>query len=109
MTRESLLAIQPVWARKLVQHTYFEAIDNVLEPISKKELSYIVSDGSAKAKHMTFGWIITTTKGQQFASGQGNCAGRPSSLCGEASGNCSTYLRSHKMNAYVTINIPLTS
>ena len=41
---------------------------------------------------MTFGWIISTTKGQRLASGHGSCAGRPSSLWAEASGMLSSSL-----------------
>ena len=86
MTWEPVIEVQPIWAQKLLRHIYFEAIDNILEPIFNKESLYIVSYGSAKAKQMAFGWIISTTKGQQLASGHGSCAGRPSSLRGEASG-----------------------
>ena len=60
MTWESaVLAAQPKWTQKILQHIYIETIDNKLEPISNKESLYIVSDGSAKARQMTFGWIIS--------------------------------------------------
>ena len=80
MIWESVLEAQSIWARKLLKHTCFDAIDTVLEPISKKNPGtfFLMVQPSAR-------WIISTTKGQRLASCQGSCAGRPSSLCGEAS------------------------
>ena len=89
---ELVLAEQPIWAQKLLRRVYFEAIAHILDPISNKESLYVVSDGSAAAKQMTFGWIISTTKGQRLASSHGSCAGRPSSLLAKASGMLSSSL-----------------
>ena len=45
-----------------------------------------VSDGSVRAKHMTFGWILADDRGQVITQGYGPINGRPSRLRSEAAG-----------------------
>mmetsp|Transcript_21360 Transcript_21360/g.48164 ORF Transcript_21360/g.48164 Transcript_21360/m.48164 type:complete len:307 (-) Transcript_21360:187-1107(-) len=64
----------------------------ILKSIATNVPLYVISDSSATEKRMTFGWILSTTKGQRLASSHGSCAGRPSSLQAEASGILSSSL-----------------
>ena len=70
----------------LLDHIYFDNVTDVVDQISASKLIFIVSDGSAKFRPMTFGWVLCTNKGTRLVEGHGSCPGRPSSLRDEACG-----------------------
>ena len=61
-------------------------IIDVIIQIEKRKHLIAVSDGSVKAKHMTFRWILADDRGQVITQGYGPTNGRPSSLRSEAAG-----------------------
>ena len=62
-----MLAAQPKWAQKLLPHIYFEAIDNILEPIFNKVLSGIIVDEYLQCNKLVINDYETTV--QRLLSG----------------------------------------
>lgn len=81
----ALIQQQPPWIQQLVTSVKYDDLYTVITAIATKNL-IAVSDGSAKTTNMTYGWILSTTKGQRIAKGNGPCNGRPSSMRSKAAG-----------------------
>ena len=78
---------QPDWKSSFMKGiTLKEPIPDIIDAIIQSDFIYAVSDGSAKGNQMTYGWVMYTSTKKILATGQGPCAGRPSSMRGEAGG-----------------------
>ena len=89
---ESMLNLQPGWIQKLMGRIRYSHISDIVDYIAKEEYLIVVSDGSVRQNHMTFGWLLSTPAGTRIAEGSGPCNGRPSSLRSEAAGMLSASL-----------------
>ena len=84
---------QPDWKSSFMKGiTLKEPIPDIIDAIIQSDFIYVVSDGSAKGNQMTYGWVMYTSNKNILATGQGPCAGRPSSMRGEAGGMLSPIL-----------------
>ena len=70
----------------MVRSIDFEDLTTVITQITTEHHILAVSDGSAKTKGMTYGWVLATTKGTRIATGNGPSDGRPSSMRSEGQG-----------------------
>ena len=64
----------------------FEHINIVIGELEGNPRLLMVSDGSGKAKSMTFGWVSSTPGDHRLVQAAGHCQGRESSLRVEATG-----------------------
>ena len=77
---------QPQWIQGLLEYVTFEHINAVIEELASNPYLLMISDGSGKAKAMTFEWVMCTPGGNRLAQAAGHCQGRKSSLRAEATG-----------------------
>ena len=71
---------QTSWIQELLGGVFFEDISTVISQIQSNSKLIAVSDGSVKHSLMTYGWVLSTTKGTCIAKGNGPANGWPSSL-----------------------------
>ena len=83
---DALLHQQPQWIQQMVRSIEFEDLTTVITQITTGNQVLAVSDGSAKIKGMTYGWVLATSKGTRIATGNGPSDRRPSSMRSEGQG-----------------------
>ena len=77
---------QPIWTQEMLGGIFYDDITTVISELQTNSDIIAVSDGSVRNSLMTYGWVLSTTKGKRFATGYGPAHGRPSSLRSEANG-----------------------
>ena len=80
------VAMQPKRIRDVINNTTYSSITDVIARIQQDDHLIAVSDGSVREPLMSFGWIITNSKGATIAKGNGPTNGMPSSMRSEADG-----------------------
>ena len=70
----------------MVRSIAFDDLTTVINHITTGNQVLAVSDGSAKTKGMTYGWVLATPKGTRIATGHSPSDGRPSSMRSEGQG-----------------------
>ena len=101
-----MLAQQPAWVQRLLVTVNFGSIEGVLTHLRTASTIIVVSDGSARQGHMTFGWIASRPNGTRFARGCGPCDGRPSSLRSEAAGMLAATLFFALLHHWQQLDLP---
>ena len=82
----SFVATKPKWIQQLLRHAQFDDLDEIINQLSQPLTIQVMSDGSAKGNHMSYGWKIADAQFNYLAQGMGPVDGRPNSLRGEAGG-----------------------